>query len=503
MSHELPARSQARCALFLVGAAAFWPPVYGQQAAGASVSVVPSLSVQQTFTDNVALSTDNRRSESITQISPGISIAGRSGRVQGSLDYSLNALFYARESDRNTLQNALNGVVRAELIDNHAFIDARATISQQTISAFGTQSGNSGLINDNRSEVATLSVSPSLRGNLGGVVDVAATAGWSASHSDSTDAGDTTSLSALLSLGGRQGLFGWGLNATRQVSGYASEQDVTQDSVIASLSFSPDTELRLTLRGGREATDVQGGTRQSSDTWGWGVDWIPTERTQLSLQSDRRYFGSSHTFTARHRMARSIWSYSDTRGVSGEPGLAGADVLRAQFNQLYTNCVSSLRDPALCNQLVRQILGLDPTVSLGFLNSARSLQRGQNLSVALSGLRTTVTLSAFRAATSRLDGVVYGEGDLSQVDQVRQLGYSVAVSYRLTPVSSLAFVGARQKTLDAGSQPGNDQRSATLSWSSSLGPRMTTSLALRHTLFESDSNPYNESAIIGSLSLRF
>jgi uncharacterized protein (PEP-CTERM system associated) len=272
----------------------------------------------------------------------------------------------------------------------------------------------------------------------------------------------------------------------------------------ATLTFTPLSELRLPLRGGRESSDVQYSTTQWSNTWGAGVDWQPTPRTQISAQGDRRYFGNSYTVTASHRMARSVWSYSNSRSVSGEPTLPGAASLLAQFNQFYDGCLSSLpHQTALCTQIVSQILGLDPNAPLGFLNSAQSLQRTQSVTAAYSGLRTTVTLSGSSSTTSRLAGVVCGEGDLSKVPEVRQILMSLTIAHRLTSVSSLAAAVSRQKVLDSGDQPGNIQTTATVGWSSTLGPRTSGSLSVRHTVADSETHPYNESAIIGSLSLRF
>ncbi len=59
------------------------------------------------------------------------------------------------------------------------------------------------------------------------------------------------------------------------------------------------------------------------------------------------------------------------------------------------------------------------------------------------------------------------------------------------------------RTLDAGPQPGNEQRLLTVTWVGNLGPRTDVSLGARHTQFESITSPYHESAIIGTFSYRF
>ena len=81
--------------------------------------------------------------------------------------------------------------------------------------------------------------------------------------------------------------------------------------------------LDLTLRVGEQISDIETGSRQSNATWGATATWQPTERTTLSLSADHQYYGSSHTLNFVHRMAHSIWSYTDTSGVS-QPTPTGA-----------------------------------------------------------------------------------------------------------------------------------------------------------------------------------
>jgi len=497
----------------LFGAAALFAPIaqaqdQAQAAASHGTTVTPSFSAQETLTNNVNLSATDPRWDAITQVSPGISLSSRSGRVRGSLAYTANALAYARDSSRNTIQNALTAAGNAEVIENHGFVDANAGISQQAISAFGTQSSGTGLLNNNSTEVYTASVSPSLRGHLGSAVDAQARVTWSATHASSTDTGNSTGMSAVAGLSGGRSLVGWSLNATRQVSGFSGGRRTTDDAVVAGLSIQIDPSLKLSARGGREANDVLTGTRQFYRTYGWGADWRPGPRTTLSLQADHQYFGNSHSLSFQHRMARSIWNYIDSRGVSGNPAQAAASRPVSLYDLLFAQFASIQPDPVLRDQLVRAFLlanGLDPNPppNGGFLSSALALQHSQNLSVALTGLRDTVTLSAFRSETSQLAGVQYTTGDLSQGQPVRQLGYSIGLAHRLTSDSSLNLTATKQKTLSAGTLAGNDQRTMLLTWAGTLSRRTTGALSLRRTLFDNATAPYNESALIGSISLRF
>jgi uncharacterized protein (PEP-CTERM system associated) len=473
------------------------------------LTVQPTFTVQETITTNRDLSSSNAQADAITELRPGIRVSSRAGRVQGSLSYSLRALAYARASRLNTLQNDLNAALNAELIEKHAFLDASATASQQSISAFGLQgpAGSSGLNNGNQTEVYTLHLSPSLRGKLGDVADFSAALNWDASRSASSQTGDSTNHGGQVGLSSRRGLFGWALNASRQVSDYELGRRTTTDQAIAALSYFPRYDMQFTLRAGRERNDVLTGSPQSSTTAGFSAKWQPTERTNLALQSDKTYYGRSHNYLFTHRMARSVWSYTDTTSVSTPSAQTAARPLTL-FDLLYNICLAGGGDNAGCDaaahaSLAQQGLNPDTVVAGGFLNASLTQQRHQNLAVSYAALRSTFTLSVFRSETSALGQVAAGSVDLAQGTPVRQQGFSLGVSQRLTPVSSLTLTGTQQTTLDSGALTGNRQRSVKLGWSATTGPRSTFALSARHTQFDSATNAYEESAVIGSLTLRF
>src|SRR5688572_17605371 len=68
-------------------------------------SVTPSIGLRGTYTDNVSLTAAPERGEFVTQISPAINVNGRGSRFNASLNYTADALFYARNSEENRLAN--------------------------------------------------------------------------------------------------------------------------------------------------------------------------------------------------------------------------------------------------------------------------------------------------------------------------------------------------------------------------------------------------------------
>ena len=76
-------------------------------------------------------------------------------------------------------------------------------------------------------------------------------------------------------------------------------------------------------------------------------------------------------------------------------------------------------------------------------------------------------------------------------------------AHRLTPDSAVNLNVIWLKTPSGITQAGSDQRTVNLTWTGTLSRRVNGALGARRTLFRSSTSPYNESAVFGSISLRF
>lgn len=504
----LPLRPTAIAAALALSA---WPALAqdaGQGADSRRFTLTPTFTASETYTETDAGPNRGvRDGEFVTRLSPGLRITSRSGRVRGSLDYTLNATWYSKSSESKSFDNVLSAAFVAEAIDNRLFIDARASISQQSISPYGRQSADDRTrYNDNQTEVRTATLSPYVVGTIGELATWQLRYDASLTDTRGGAVNDSTSYGPLLTVSSADtgALVGWGLLASQQTIDFKAGRATEIERVNAQLFFRPDPELTLSLNGGKERTNVGAAFTRSYDNWGAGLRWTPTPRTTIALQGDERYYGRGHSVLVEHRMRRSVVRYTDSRDSTNGADATGVGQPVTLYQLLFLQFASVQPDPALRDQLVRDFLraiGRDPNelVAGGLLGSAVSLQQRRDLSWALLGVRTTLNLQAYNSTTRILDN----PNNSFSTDPVKLWGYSATVSHRLTPTSSVSLTGSRQIAKSSGTQPGNDLKSLLLSWSEQVGRRTSVGLSARYSVFDSPTDPYREAAVTASVTMVF
>jgi len=102
-------------------------------------TITPRITAQEIYTDNVLLTPTNRRSDFITTIAPGLSIAGESPRLQAKVDYAPTLQLYALTPDLNFIGQNLYANATGTVVPELFFVDARGFLSLQPSSpALGT-----------------------------------------------------------------------------------------------------------------------------------------------------------------------------------------------------------------------------------------------------------------------------------------------------------------------------------------------------------------------------
>jgi uncharacterized protein (PEP-CTERM system associated) len=101
-------------------------------ARGPAWTFLPTITVNEEFTDNVFNTTSHRQSDLISTLSPGLFITGDSARLQGVFNYSPSLIKYATDTSQDQIQQNLftNGTLTA--VPNLFFFDGNASISDQS-----------------------------------------------------------------------------------------------------------------------------------------------------------------------------------------------------------------------------------------------------------------------------------------------------------------------------------------------------------------------------------
>ena len=472
--------------------------------------VVPRISVSETVTDNVNLVTVGKQSEQITEISPGIRISRDVGRIRGYFDYALNGRFLAQNTSASSFQNALsaNGVL--ELIEHRAFIDVTAGIGRQTVSANGVQSAAGQVVVGNQTESTNYRISPYVRGNLSQWADYEMRVSFANSASNNAASSQVSDRQVDLSLkSSRTGArLGWTLSANTVSTGYSLARTTESDSLLGGLTYAVTPQLNVSATLGTESNNYTTPDKAANTTSSLGLNWSPTQLTRVSLNRQIRPFGESFGINLSTRGPRTVWQYSDTQDVTTTPaqlsyGSLGNvyDIFNAQFETIEPDAIkrAALVEAFLVSN------GINPKAQIigGFLTSAISLQRRQNLSLALLGVRSTVTFLATRSTTSRLDTISTAIDDLSNSSLVQQSGFSVNWGHRLTPQSALNVNLAAQNSSSSTGLGDSSTRSASVGLSTRLGQKTTAIVNARRVVSDSSAAPYNETAITGTLSVQF
>ena len=456
--------------------------------------IEPSIAVTETVTDNVDLSAQ-KKSDFVTDITPGIRIDGFGGRTRLHFDYQLHEYVYAQNSSRHKRENALNALGEVELIENWFFLEGSGQIAQQSLSAFGGAGSTSanGNLSDNTVETSTYRLSPYVRGSFGSFADYQLRYNRSTNRSRNNSnsaanlAGIGTDISEVLgTLRGSTSYaaLGWSLDASSSKYKFRNGRSNDAERLRGVLAWQFDPQFKVLLIGGIEANDFLTVDKTSYTTKGAGFEWSPTERTKVAASREDRFFGPSNSFTFTHRTAGTAWKYVQSKDATTTPTQQGAVGLGTYYD-LYFNLFSSdpafvALSPAAKTAFINAFLNsvqLSPTAQLqgGFLTSGVTLTERREMSFALLGARNTITFAATQGTSSSLTqgagtGVLTGNA-FDSLNEIRQRGASVNWSHQLTPLSTFTGSFSRLKSTGAGTLPLETQeRLITLNVVTKLGP---------------------------------
>jgi uncharacterized protein (PEP-CTERM system associated) len=443
-----------------------------------------------------------------TSINGSIAFNGEGARVKLRGTLSATESYYAGQGQGSaSFAPGANVVGQVEAIEKFFFVDATANVSQTYATPFGPQPAGLAIPTTNRYTAESYSVSPYIKGVLGGKVGylVRDDNVWSTSSNYGDSAfkpPSTYSNSLLAELNSvESGRTSWDAQYTRQT--YDSGVDTGRyvlELARGILSYTVDPQLQVSGRGGYERDSFAQQSTIGNDTkggfYGAGAHWRPTERTDVNGFWEHHYYGSAYSWTVSHRLPNVALSAAFTRGLNSYPQLAliiPAGVPVTQFLDLAFT--TRIPDPLARAQAVAQFLansGLPPTLlsPLNVYSSSVTLQETATLGAAWIGVLNSVALSLFRSDSRAAAGQGSLPPELQLASNSVQTGGSVSYTHRLTGftnfVASLGYSQARPNAGDQNVEDGLTRNyNASAALSTNFSPKTSGSVGLSYFTFDS------------------
>lgn len=522
---RVPEKKPCHSALFQLkyfAAAAMF--LFSSCSAAVEWSVVPRLSLVETYSDNIRLGRfSGGRDDFVTQINPGMAVNGTGRRFSLDADYTMNNLIYAKSDELSRIRHQLTAKGTAELYEDWFFVDGRAGMTQQNVSPLGAQSIDNVNVTGNRADVTTYSISPYLRHRFqdfaSGEVRYMRNYVDSSTRALFNSHGDT--VSANLSSGTAFPVFRWGLSYSNQMITFdRTGRTVELERSIANLGYRVTSQFSLTATGGYERNSFLSiRNKHSSPTWTVGFIWMPSERTNIIANAGQRFFGDTYFVRASHRTRLTVWDASYDENITTfnqQAQQGGGASISSSLSQLL-----AAQNPGMSPQLIQQNAGalLSPGLAGAFFDPSNFftnrlfLQKRLQASVTMNGSKNTVVLRAFNMTRNALspasdDLGLFGPINAALLSHVRQTGGNAFWSYRLTNLTraNLNFVYTRYAFLGVNRE--DDHMLVRLSLSRQLPEIMrnlTGVISVRRN--QRDSNQpgvsYNENGVVLALNMTF
>lgn len=479
----------------------------------------PSVTLNETYTDNAGLQSDDLKySQLISELTPALAFtgAGRRYKVAGSVQWRQFA--YSGEQPSNALDHSLEYAVNGQgtLVDDLLFVDASASVTPQSISAFGPRVESTPYIAENRAEIKTWRIGPRLEHRFGN------TANLSMRYTrDSVDSGDFDAFGssvgdtfiASLTSGKASQTWGWGLTALRQELDGDLTGETSTETLEANLRYSLNRRFALTASAGYDSYDYQAlGGRTAGRNWSAGFDWTPSARTRLSAELGRHFYGQTGRLDVSHRSRHTVWSinYGDSVTTSRQQFLLPSTIdTAALLDNLFAATISDpvLRQQAVANYIRTAGLPNSLAESINYLTNRYIRQKQLQASVAYTRARSTALLSLFRTESIALssqqsDSPLLGSQLSNLNDNVLQHGVNTSYTYRITPRSSLVAAASLTRSRSISADFEDERRDLRIGYTRQLGRSLRATLELRHLQgsYGVNAGSYRENAISASLS---
>ena len=403
-------------------------PLYAQSSEWV---VTPGVTLEQIYTDNADLTSDDQQEESITRVKPRISVYREGARAKLDLSYAPQYRHYWEGTRSNEVVHFLKAKGDLELIEDHFSVDAWATADQHTLNSGGRTGIDSATGTSELTEVYTAGISPYLKGELGRYANLEARYGLNRVEYSDEDRDSSTGQRADLVFGSSRSVnvLPWELHLDQSTINYDNvDEDDRITRVKAEVAYKLNRQWALATALGYEKYELALNDDVDGDTWSVGFIYTPSQRTRLAAGFGERSFGNDYYLNLSHRAKRVVWTANYQRDFV----TARDEVMRPSLFEREDAFGNLIRDPVLTNPV--QATRSGPTLTEGYY--------------LLDSFSTSLVYSTARSSLALIAGYTERDYDNSlQTDQLHSdtrdinasLRYNRMISSRLNGSLSLSW----------------------------------------------------------------
>jgi uncharacterized protein (PEP-CTERM system associated) len=523
------AKMSCKLPQYLLGVASMFIVALTPHAHAAEWNIRPTTDIRQTYTDNVNLAGKGaEKSDFVTEITPGVSITAVGRDLNVRVNYSMQNLLYANNSNAGTIKNQLNADAHATLVDELFFWDAKGLVTQQNISPLGAQTTDNINTTGNLANVKTYTLSPYLHHRFG----AAAIGELRYTHDDvSTNTAllNSNMDTVLLKLdsGPSFSTIGWGFQYNDQKTNYVnSSASMEMQSASANVGYliTPRFSLIETVGYEKNSYSWTGGS-PAGRFWNSGFSWAPTDRTSISASAGKRFYGSTYSLASRVRSRTTIWSLSYAEDITTTQNqflqnynvnwsvLLAPQVANEYYaSQEYANSQQILAPADLQTRVERYMAlhGLTNANTDNYFSNRVFLQKKLQGAVLINSSKSTYAFSGYYSrrtsqTASTVDSTLYGVINSLLMDKTKEAGANAQWNWKIFPRTALNL-NTDYIRVSAPSIGGkSDTKRITLDVTKHLQPKLDGSIGYRHVLQKTSQviGPITEDAIFASLQMRF
>jgi uncharacterized protein, PEP-CTERM system associated len=218
--------------------------------------------------------------------------------------------------------------------------------------------------------------------------------------------------------------------------------------------YKVDPALELSASAGYEDNRFFS-TRQNGATYGAGIVWHPTDRTNLNATWERRFFGASYHVAFDHRTPLSVWSLNASRDITSYPqqiaNLPGGADVNVLLNSLFASrAQDAAQRQLLVDELIRDRgLPLQLSGPLPIFAQQLTLVEAYTATFGILGARNAILFTAYHSRNEPVEGAEAAVSPLlALLSNTTQSGINVAWSHTLAPKLTFVLHGGVSRATD-------------------------------------------------------